>query len=102
MHSLIRPLFADRATSGAYQSLILKMKEIDRQKLFGFVRISPNRFDHLLELIKAVIIKKNARRAPIPTDERLAIALRFLASGENQTSLKADSRLGLPNNFQMF
>ena len=42
MHSLIRPLFADRATSGAYQSLILKMKEIDRQKLFGFVRISPN------------------------------------------------------------
>ena len=39
-------------------------------------------------------MKKNAVRAPIPPDERLAIAQRFLASGENQTSLKADSRLG--------
>ena len=26
----IRPLFADRATSGAYQSLVLEIKEIDR------------------------------------------------------------------------
>ena len=42
MHSSIRPLFADRATSGAYQSLQLKMKEIDRQNflgLFAFHRI---------------------------------------------------------------
>ena len=39
-------------------------------------------------------MKKNAVRAPIPPDERLAIAQRFLASGENQTLLKADSRLG--------
>ena len=30
----IRPLFANRATSGAYQSLALKMKEIDK-KFFG-------------------------------------------------------------------
>ena len=94
MDSSIRPLFADRATSGAYQSLQLKMKEIDRQNFFGFICISPNRFDHLLELIKAMITKKNAVRAPIPPDERFAIAQRFLASGENQTSLKADSRLG--------
>ena len=32
-------------------------------------------------------MKKNAVRAPIPQDERLAIALRFLARGESQTSL---------------
>ena len=79
----IRPFIADRATSGAYQSLVLKMKETDRQKSFGFVRMSPNRFDHLLELIKLMIMKKNAVRAPIPPDERLTIALRFLASGES-------------------
>ena len=61
------------------------MKEIDRQKFFGFVRMSPNRFDHLLELINPMIMKKNAVRVPIPPDERLAIALRVLASGESQT-----------------
>ena len=32
-------------------------------------------------------MKKNAVRAAIPPDERLAMALRFLASGESQTSL---------------
>ena len=63
------------------------MKGVDRQKFFGCVCMSPNRFELLLELIKPVIMKKNAVRAVIPADERLAIALRFLASGESQTSL---------------
>ena len=83
----IPPLFADRAIiCGAYQSLVLRMKEIDRQNIFGFVRISPNRFDHLLELKKPMIMKNNVVRAPVPPDQRLAVA-RFLASGESQTSL---------------
>ena len=83
----IPPLFADRAIiCGTYQSLVLRMKEIDRQNIFGFVRISPNRFDHLLELKKPMIMKNNVVRAPVPPDQRLAIA-RFLASGESQTSL---------------
>ena len=43
----IRPLFADRATNGAYQTLVLKMKRVDRQKIFRFVRTSPNQFEHL-------------------------------------------------------
>ena len=76
----IRPLFADRATSGAYQSLVLKLKEIDRQKFFGFVRMSSKRFDYI--------------RAPVPPDERLAITLRFLASSESQTSLSYYFKIG--------
>ena len=63
------------------------MKEIDRQNLFEFVRMSPNRFNQLLQFLKSIILKSNALRAPIPPDERLAIALRFLASGESRTSL---------------
>ena len=31
----IQPLFADRATSGTYQSLVLKMKETDIQNFGG-------------------------------------------------------------------
>ena len=54
----IQPLFADRAISDAYQSLVLKMKEIDRPTIFVFVCMLPNRFDHLLELIKPMIMKK--------------------------------------------
>ena len=70
------------------------MKEIDRQKFFGFVRMSPNQSEHSLELIKPMIMKKNAVRAPIPPLERLAIALRFLASGESQTSLSYYFKIG--------
>ena len=47
--------------------------------------MSHNRFDHYLELVKPMNIKKYAVRAPIPPDERLAIALGFLVSGESQT-----------------
>ena len=54
----IRPLFADRTTSAAYQRLVLKMKGIDRQKLLGFVRLSLNGFDHLLQLKKPMIMEK--------------------------------------------
>ena len=73
------------------------MKEIDGQFFFffggggggggGVVCMSPNRFEHSLELIKPMIMKNNAVRAPIPPLERLAIAIRFLASGESQASL---------------
>ena len=64
----IRPLFADRAANGAYQTLVLKIKGVHRQKRFGFVRMSLNRFDHLLELIKPMIRKKNAVRAALSPD----------------------------------
>ena len=70
------------------------MREINRQKNFGLVRMSPNRFDHLLELIKPMIMEKNSVRAPIPPDERLAIVPRFLANGKSQTSLSYYFKIG--------
>ena len=33
----MQPLFADRATSGAYQSILLEMKEIERKKNMGLL-----------------------------------------------------------------
>ena len=63
------------------------MKDMDRLKFFGFLCMSPNRFHHLLELVKPMITIKNAVRAPTPPEECLPFTLRFLASGESQTSL---------------
>ena len=56
--------------------------------------MSANRFGHLLELIKPMIMKKNAVRAPIPPDELLAIVLMFLTSGESQTLLSYYFKIG--------
>ena len=46
----------------------------------------PTQFGPLLELVKPMIMKRNAVIVPILPDESLAITLRFLASGEIQTS----------------
>ena len=50
--------------------------------------------NHLLELIKPMIMKTNAVRILIPPDERLVVVARFLASGESLTSLSYYFKIG--------
>ena len=63
--------------------------------VFRFLRLSPERFDHLLSLVMPMIIKHDtAFRKAISPAERLALTLRFLASGESQQSLTFSFRMG--------
>ena len=53
------------------------------------------KFDHLLSLVKEQIEKKDTRfRKSIPAAARLAITLRYLASGETQQSLSYNYCVG--------
>ena len=57
--------------------------------------MSPESYDHLLELLKPLISKKNTKcREPISAEIRLAVTLRYLASGESQHSLSWSYRIG--------
>ena len=57
--------------------------------------MSPDRFDHLLGLVTPLIAKKDSRfRKAIPECERLALTLRFLATGESQISLSFQFKIG--------
>ena len=57
--------------------------------------MSPDRFDHLLSLVKPLIEKKDTTfRKAISAEERLAITLRFLATGDSQQSLSFSFRVG--------
>ena len=48
----------------------------------NFVRLSPALFDRILAQISPIIVKEETRfRASISSSERLAITLRFLATG---------------------
>ena len=49
--------------------------------------MSPDRFDHLSSLIRARIEREFHIREPISAEERLAITLRYLATGDSQTSI---------------
>ena len=57
--------------------------------------MSPERFEHLLQLTGHKLSKKDTRfRKAIPAAERLAFTLRFLASGDSQKSLSFAFRIG--------
>ena len=57
-----------------------------RELFFRYFRLSPERFDHLLTLVREQIEKKNTGR--------LAITFRYLTSGETQQSLSYSYRIG--------
>ena len=60
-----------------------------------FLRMSPERFENLLNLIGPLIEKQHYRfRKPISAAERLTITLRSLASGDSQQSLAFNFRVG--------
>ena len=57
--------------------------------------MSPERFDHLLSLVTSLISKEETKSSKsIPSNERLALTLTFLASGVSQISLSFQFRLG--------
>ncbi|KAJ8939215.1 hypothetical protein NQ314_011205 [Rhamnusium bicolor] len=57
--------------------------------------MSPEKFDELLSLVGPIITKKHVYREPISTATRLALTLRYLASGDSITSLSYAFRVGL-------
>ncbi len=60
-----------------------------------FIRISPERFEHLLSIVGPLISKTTCRsRVPIPASERLALTLRYLATGDSQQSQSFYFRIG--------
>ena len=59
------------------------------------MRMSPERFDHLLGMVSPLISKQSTTfRKAIPAGERLSLTLRYLASGESQQSLSFGYRIG--------
>ena len=57
--------------------------------------MSPERFENLLQLVAPYVMKKPCRsRQTIAPAERLAITLRYLASGDSQQSQYFNFRVG--------
>ena len=90
----VRKIFQSRDRYGAFETLFNILRN-DRELLFRYIHMTPERFDHLLDLAKEQIEKKDTRsRKSISAAARLAITLRYLASGETQQSLSYRYRVG--------
>lgn len=67
----------------------LLLREMDHIHLKNFTRMTSEDFEELIKLIGPIIQKKNTKlRKAIPVKDRLALTLRFLASGDSFTSLQ--------------
>lgn len=89
-----RQIFSEkqRHTFGCGTSLFLELAE-DKSKFFNYFRMTKKLFFELLDLINGKIEKQHVVRTPISSKIRLAITLRYLASGDSMVSLSYAFRI---------
>jgi hypothetical protein len=86
----VRPLFQMRSQYGAYHLLMAELRESDTDRYKGFTRLNVEQFDELVSLVKSDISGSCRNRLPIPADMRLAVTLRYLATGESNPTYTGD------------
>lgn len=84
-----------RFLQGASDNLIEELKMFDREKYINYLRVAPEIFEELLDVLKPSIDKKKVIRQPISSKTRLQIFLRYLATGNSMTSLSYEFRVGI-------
>ena len=91
----VRKINSNRVNLGEFHSLIQEMRLSDHDSFFKYFRMSPSRFDHLLSLIGPKIQRQNTNlRSAISPAERLAVTLRFLATGDSMQTIAFSYRMG--------
>ncbi|XP_046605007.1 putative nuclease HARBI1 [Neodiprion virginianus] len=70
------------------------MRLKDTEKYTNYLRMQPEQFDTLLQLVSPRITKSHVVREPITASTRLALTLRYLASGDSMVSLSYAFRIG--------
>ncbi|XP_025262921.1 uncharacterized protein LOC112637408 [Camponotus floridanus] len=87
----VRPINIRRPIQGDFDHLLQEMKT-DPYMFFRYTRMSVNVFNHLLEIMKPFLTKKS-HRALVP-EQRLALTLRYLATGNQILSIALAYRIG--------
>ncbi|KAM4015345.1 uncharacterized protein ACNLHF_002001 [Anomaloglossus baeobatrachus] len=80
-----------------HMQLVRELQEKNPHDFRNYLRMSEESFKFLLETITPVIKRKDtAMRAAVPVDERLAVTLRFLATGRSLQDLHFSSAISRP------
>ena len=91
----VRQLWRERERQGHYYNLIEEMRLQDHSMFFNYFRVLPSTFDDLLRLVGPSLTRKTSHfRKPFPSELRLAVAIRYLATGESQASLSFNYIIG--------
>ena len=90
----VRPINRKRKQQGEYANLIREMQLGDHESFFKYFRMSPAVFESLFHLVAPLIIKSDPNRESIQPAERLAVTLRYLATGDSHQTIAFNYRLG--------
>lgn len=90
----VKDILKSRKNLGEYHRLIQEMRLNDHESFFQYFRMTPGRLEELLCLVGPYLVKNSTTREPISPAERLAVTLRFLATGDSQKSIAFSFRLG--------
>jgi hypothetical protein len=83
-----------RVLHGQYEQLVAELRGEDRRGFRNYMRISPELFDELLQRVGPILMKKDTLvRKSLEPGHRLAIALRYMASGDLYASLSFNFRV---------
>ena len=93
----VRGIFQRRIQQGEYHNLLQEMRLNDPESHFRYLRMSRATLDELLVKVRPFLRHRkyqSALRPEISPAERLAITLRYLATGNSQVSLSFNFRVG--------
>ena len=71
----VRKIYQQRKQKDEFHLLINEMLLHDHELFFQYFRMSPTRYEHLLEQMGHEITKSSVRREPIGHSERLSVAI---------------------------
>ncbi|XP_077507599.1 uncharacterized protein LOC144118568 [Amblyomma americanum] len=91
----VRPVFMARKQEGLYHTAMRRMREGDHDLFFKFYRMTPELFDELLSVVATDLSRQHVVREPLEPGERLAIALSYLASGQDISNVALVYRVGI-------
>ena len=83
----VRPWLARRPTEGAYERLMRELERESHGDFKGFLRVEPQMFHELVRRVGPRIQKSQKGRTPLVPGLKMAITLRYLATGNSYHSL---------------
>ena len=89
----VRQLFKERETKGAFNLLVKDMALYDQEYFFKFFRMTPTKYEQLLQLVAPAITKCSIRREAIGPSERLTVTLKYIFAGTSQIDLAGMFRI---------
>ena len=91
----VRPWLLQREERGAYHNIMTGLYATDIPGFTNFMRMTPEFFEMIKTRLEPCLARQATNyRAPISVGEKLALTIRYLATGETYTSLSCQFRVG--------